>query len=184
LSKTCDEIEDWLYGDGEDLPKNAYVERKTNLDAVIAPIQHRLNETEGRKAAFEHLVNILNTYQKIVGECEAKLPESKYLHLEAGDVKTMTDAVREGWAFFTDAQNKLKDIKPHEDPTVTNYDIKSKSSYIDNLCKPISQKKPPKVEPPKEEPKPDDAPKTEEPMEQGSQDGEQQKQESNPDDLD
>ena len=24
LSKTCDEIEDWLYGDGEDLPKSEF----------------------------------------------------------------------------------------------------------------------------------------------------------------
>ena len=38
-----------------------------------------------------------------------------------------------------------------QDPPVTNFDILSKSSYIDNVCKPISQKKPPKVEPPKEE---------------------------------
>ena len=79
LSKTCDEIEDWLYGDGEDLPKSkksplkteahtildAYVERKTNLDAVIAPIKHRLTEFEGRKSAFESLTNVLNVYQKV-----------------------------------------------------------------------------------------------------------------------
>jgi len=184
LSKTCDEIEDWLYGDGEDLPKNAYVERKSNLDAVIAPIKHRLTEFEGRKPAFESLTTVLNVYQKIVGECEAKLPDSKYAHLEADDVRKMSEAVQEGWKFFSEAQMKVKDLKANEDPTVTCYDINAKRSYIDNLCKPISQKKAPKVEPPKEEAKPDantEATKTETPMEEGSQNPSNT---TNPDDLD
>ena len=51
---------------------------------------------------------------KIIGECEAKLPESKYAHLEADDVKKMTDAVAEGWKYMTDAQIKLKDLKQNE----------------------------------------------------------------------
>lgn len=182
LSKTCDEIEDWLYGDGEDLPKNAYVERKSNLDAVVQPIKHRLSEFEGRKQAFDSLTTVLNVYQKIVGECEAKLPDSKYAHLEADDVRKMQEAVQEGWKFFSEAQMKVKDLKPNEDPTVTCFDINSKRNYIDNLCKPISQKKPPKVEPPKEEPKPEgEAPKAEEPMEEGTQNPSNT---TNPDDLD
>jgi len=87
VSKTCDEIEDWFYRDGEDLPKNAYVERKSNLYAVIAPIKHRLTEFEGREPAFESLATVLNIYQKIVGECEANLPDSKHAHLEADDAE-------------------------------------------------------------------------------------------------
>jgi len=156
LSKTCDEIEDWLYGDGEDQPKNVYVERKSNLDAVIAPIRHRYTEFENRKSSFDKLTHTLNTYQKIVGEYESGLPESKYLHLEVEDVKKMSEAVAEGWKLCTEAKSKLKHIKQNEDPPVTNFDITSKASYIENVCKPISQKKPPKVEPPKEE-KPSEA---------------------------
>jgi len=183
LSKTCDEIEDWLYGDGEDQPKNVYVERKTNLDAAVAPVRHRATEHENRQSSLNKLTDTLNFYQKIVGECEAKLPESKYLHLDAADVKKMSDSVREGWTFFQEATSKLKDLKTDQDPPVTNFDINSKSSYIDNVCKPISQKKPPKVEPPKEEkPAPTEgetAPESkDEPMEESSPKTE------NPDDLD
>jgi molecular chaperone DnaK (HSP70) len=181
LSKTCDEIEDWLYGDGEDQPKNVYVERKTNLDAAVAPVRHRATEHENRQSSLNKLTDILNFYQKIVGECEAKLPESKYIHLDAADVKTMSDSVREGWTFFQEATSKLKDLKTDQDPPVTNFDILSKSSYIDNVCKPISQKKPPKVEPPKEE-KPAEgetaSESKDEPMEESSPKTE------NPDDLD
>lgn len=45
-----------------------------------------------------------------------------------------------------------------QDASVTSFDIESKSNYIENLCKPIASKKPPKVEPPKEEEKKEEAP--------------------------
>jgi len=99
----------------------------------------------------------------------------------------MSEAVQEGWKFFSEAQLKVKDLKPNEDPTVTCYDINAKRSYIDNLCKPISQKKAPKVEPPKEEAKPDattteQATKAEEPMDEGAT--QNPSNTTNPDDLD
>jgi len=184
LSKTCDQLEDWLYDEGEDQPKNVYVERKANLDAQIAPVCHRQKEFENRKGCLDKLTETINYYQKIVGECEAKLPESKYLHLEADDVKKMSEAVAEGWKFLSDATNKLKDLKQNQDPTVSTYEMTSKTSYIDNLCRPISKKTPPKVEPPKvETPKEEEKPKettNEEPM-----DGtEQAAPATNADDLD
>ena len=42
------------------------------------------------------------------------MPESKYLHLEADDVKKMSEAVAEGWKFLSDATNKLKDLKQNQ----------------------------------------------------------------------
>lgn len=96
LSKTCDEIEDWLYGDGEDQPKSkfhqvqdcnfgirkyrmchlgmngdikynldVYVERKTNLDAAVAPVRHRATEHENRQSSLNKLTDTLNFYQKV-----------------------------------------------------------------------------------------------------------------------
>ena len=95
LSKTCDEIEDWLYGDGEDQPKSkypylpwfnaemyhsnvllwisgvikhvsdVYVERKTNLDAAVAPVRHRAIEHENRQSSLNKLTDTLNFYQKV-----------------------------------------------------------------------------------------------------------------------
>ena len=85
LSKTCDDIEDWLYGDGEDQPKSkfhrlwiivhmdryikynsdVYVERKTNLDAAVAPVRHRATEHENRQSSLNKLTDTLNFYQKV-----------------------------------------------------------------------------------------------------------------------
>lgn len=64
--------------------------------------------------------------------------------------------------FFNRTQSALKGVQKHQDATVTAFDIESKSNYIENLCKPIASKKPPKVEPPKEEEKKEEAPAAEE----------------------
>jgi len=186
LSKQCDEIEDWLYGDGEDQPKNIYNEKRGNLTAIVSPIDQRIKEWESRPKAIEHLTEVINKYQKIVGECQAQLPESKYAHLEAKDVQTMEKAVGEGWKYHAEISSKLKDAKKDQDALVTVFDINAKSSYIENVCKPIASKKPPKVEPPKEDP-----PKSEEkPEEKSETAAEPEKMEeepapgSNVDDLD
>jgi len=160
LQKQCDEIEDWLYGDGEDQPKNIYVERRGNLQAIVSPVEQRIKEFEGRPKAMERLTDILNKYQKIVGECQAQVPDSKYSHLGPEDVQTMEKACGEGWKYYTETAQKLKSFTKNQDPTVTVFDINAKSNYVDNVCKPIASKKPPKVEPPKEEKK-EEAPKEE-----------------------
>ncbi|CAG5086615.1 Oidioi.mRNA.OKI2018_I69.PAR.g11284.t1.cds [Oikopleura dioica] len=166
LSKTCDELEDWLYGDGEDEAKGVYVERKNVLEALVQPIENRVVEFTKRPAALEKLTATLNKYQKICGEVEAQVPESKYLHLAPEDIKKMNDALAEGWGFFNRTQSALKGVEKHQDASVTSFDIESKSNYIENLCKPIASKKPPKVEPPKEEEKKEEAPAAEEKKEE------------------
>ena len=119
---------------------------------------------------------------KICGEVEAQVPESKYLHLAPEDIKKMNDALAEGWGFFNRTQSALKGVEKHQvlpwslpniwslsivqDASVTSFDIESKSNYIENLCKPIASKKPPKVEPPKEEEKKEEAPAAEEKKEE------------------
>ena len=78
LSKTCDELEDWLYGDGEDQAKGTfshylklsinlgvYVERKSVLEALIQPIENRVMEFVKRPVALEKLTATLNKYQKV-----------------------------------------------------------------------------------------------------------------------
>jgi len=80
----------------------------------------------------------------------------------------MNDALGEGWGFFNRTQSALKGVEKYQvisgtyrgsnqnkDASVTAFDIESKSNYIENLCKPIANKKPPKVEPPKEDEKKD-----------------------------
>ena len=88
LNKQCDELEDWLYGDGEDQPKSkkiltfitffvprlgtfcknfldVYSERRSNLQAVVTPVDQRIKEFEGRPKAIERLTDTLNKYQKV-----------------------------------------------------------------------------------------------------------------------
>ena len=42
-----------------------YVEKRSNLQAVVAPVDQRLKEAEGRPKALERLTETLNKYQKV-----------------------------------------------------------------------------------------------------------------------
>ena len=44
---------------------DVYVERKTNLDAAVAPVRHRATEHENRQSSLNKLTDILNFYQKV-----------------------------------------------------------------------------------------------------------------------
>jgi molecular chaperone DnaK (HSP70) len=187
LNKQCDELEDWLYGDGEDQPKNVYSDRRSNLQAVVTPVDQRIKEFEGRPKALERLTDTLNKYQKIVGECQAQVPDSKFAHLSPEDVQTMNKACADGWKYYSEINEKLKSFAKDQDPTVTIFDINAKSNYIDNVSKPIASKKPPKVEPPKEEEKkPDEEAKQASSEESKPQEDEKMDSETpnNTDDLD
>ena len=44
---------------------DVYVERKTNLDAAVAPVRHRATEHENRQSSLNKLTDTLNFYQKV-----------------------------------------------------------------------------------------------------------------------
>ena len=48
---------------------DVYVERKTNLDAAVAPVRHRATEHENRQSSLNKLTETLNFYQKVIYHC-------------------------------------------------------------------------------------------------------------------
>ena len=54
-------------GMNDDIKYNldVYVERKTNLDAAVAPVRHRATEHENRQSSLNKLTDTLNFYQKV-----------------------------------------------------------------------------------------------------------------------
>jgi molecular chaperone DnaK (HSP70) len=114
LNKQIEELEDWIYGDGEDVGRGVYIEKKNILQSVISPVQQRLKEFQQRPGAIDKFSKTLNKYQKILTECEMKVPESKYLHLELVDLQKMEKALKEGWQFFNNTHKELKDIKKND----------------------------------------------------------------------
>ncbi|KAM7271972.1 hypothetical protein ACFE04_031186 [Oxalis oulophora] len=69
-----DEVQEWLYMDGEDATGNEFQERLDSLKAIGDPIFFRFKELTARPAATEHARKYLGQLQKIVNEWESKKP--------------------------------------------------------------------------------------------------------------
>lgn len=67
-----DEVQDWLYTDGEDANATEFQERLDKLKAVGDPIFFRLKELTARPAAVEHARKYIDELKQIVEEWKAK----------------------------------------------------------------------------------------------------------------
>lgn len=75
-----DEVQEWLYMDGEDASATEFQERLDMLKAIGDPIFFRLKELTDRPAAVEHARNYLAELQQIVRKWETEkswLPKEK-----------------------------------------------------------------------------------------------------------
>ncbi|KAI5170526.1 Heat Shock 70 Kda Protein 4, partial [Manis pentadactyla] len=61
-----EDTENWLYEDGEDQPKQVYVDKLAELKSLGQPIKMRFQESEERPKLFEELGKQIQQYMKII----------------------------------------------------------------------------------------------------------------------
>jgi hypoxia up-regulated 1 len=74
FAEKLNEVQDWLYMDGEDAQANEFKERLDQLKAIGDPILFRLSELKARPAACENARVYLSELQKIVKNWETNKP--------------------------------------------------------------------------------------------------------------
>ncbi|KAG9460897.1 hypothetical protein GDO78_018864 [Eleutherodactylus coqui] len=68
-----EDTENWLYEDGEDQPKQVYIDKLTDLKNLGQPIQTRYQEFEDRPKAFEELGKQVQLYMKVINAFKNKV---------------------------------------------------------------------------------------------------------------
>uniref|UniRef100_A0A3B4AY19 Uncharacterized protein n=1 Tax=Periophthalmus magnuspinnatus TaxID=409849 RepID=A0A3B4AY19_9GOBI len=150
LSLKLEDTENWLYEEGEDQPKQVYIDKLAELKKLGLPIQERYLEAEERPKAFEELGKQIQLYMKFV---EAyKMKEEQYDHLEEADVSKVDKLTNDAMIWMNSAMNQQSKQSLTADPTVKVKDIAAKTRELFSACNPIVTKPKPKVELPKEEP--------------------------------
>ncbi|KAJ8642203.1 hypothetical protein MRB53_018897 [Persea americana] len=99
-----EEVQEWLYTDGENAPANEFQERLDMLKAIGDPIFFRLNELIARPAASEHARRYLGEVGKIVSGWEQDkswLPRNRI-----DEVLSEADKVKK-WLEEKEAQQKM-----------------------------------------------------------------------------
>ncbi|XP_022072073.1 heat shock 70 kDa protein 4b [Acanthochromis polyacanthus] len=149
LSLKLEDTENWLYEDGEDQPKQVYIDKLAELKKLGQPIQERYAEAEERPKVFEELGKQIQQYMKFV---EAyKMKEEQYDHLDEADVTKVDKLASDAMMWMNSSMNQQSKQSLTVDPSVKVKDIQAKTRELFSACNPIVTKPKPKVELPKED---------------------------------
>uniref|UniRef100_A0A4W3J0D6 Heat shock protein 4a n=1 Tax=Callorhinchus milii TaxID=7868 RepID=A0A4W3J0D6_CALMI len=151
LSRLLEDTENWLYEDGEDQPKQVYIDKLNELKNLGQPIQERYQEFEERPKAFDELGRQIQQYMKIINAFKDK--NEQYDHLDSAEMEKAEKQVHEAMEWMNTKMNLQSKQPLAQAPLVQSAEIQSKTKELINLCNPIITKQKPKVEPPKEEEK-------------------------------
>ncbi|XP_030067605.1 heat shock 70 kDa protein 4 [Microcaecilia unicolor] len=144
-----EDTENWLYEDGEDQPKQVYIDKLSDLKSLGQPIQIRYQEFEERPKAFDDLGKQIQMYMKVVHAFQNK--DELYDHLDAVDISKVEKSANEAMEWMNNKMNLQSKQSLTVDPVVKSKDIQAKTKELTSTCGPIVSKPKPKVEAPKEE---------------------------------
>ncbi|KAK7496450.1 hypothetical protein BaRGS_00012372 [Batillaria attramentaria] len=144
-----EDVENWLYDEGEDQNKQVYIDKLAELKKTGQPVQTRYREAEEWPQARDQFGGTLMHVRKFLDLYNAG--DEKYSHLEKADVDKVQKCFDEKMSWWGPKMEAQSRIKPHEDPVLLVSQVLAEKKNIETTCNPIITKPKPKVEPPKEE---------------------------------
>ncbi|BES99041.1 MreB/Mbl protein [Nesidiocoris tenuis] len=146
--KVLDDMENWLYEEGEDCSRHVYVEKLNELKAVGEPIKARKMECECRNAALEELAHRIMMAQKVTGQYRSG--DEKYTHIPEADVAKVEESMNNCTKWLEENRALLHACPKTQNPPVTVAAIKEQTKNMEQLVFSTMNKPKPKVEPPPE----------------------------------
>ncbi|XP_011217423.1 heat shock protein 105 kDa isoform X2 [Ailuropoda melanoleuca] len=141
------ETENWLYEEGEDQAKQAYVDKLEELMKIGTPVKVRFQEAEERPKMFEELGQRLQHYAKIAADFRNN--DEKYNHIDESEMKKVEKSVNEVMEWMNNIMNAQAKKSLDQDPAVRAHEIRAKIKELNNTCEPVVTQPKPKIESPK-----------------------------------
>ncbi|KGN45354.1 heat shock 70 kDa protein 15 [Cucumis sativus] len=152
LSAKLQEVEDWLYEDGEDETKGVYIAKLDELKKQGDPIEERYKEHMERGSVIDQLVYCINSYREA-----AMSADPKFDHIDISEKQKVLNECVEAEAWLREKKQHQDSLPKHATPVLYSADVRKKAEAVDRLCRPVMTK-----------PKPA-APETPPPAPQGSE---------------
>ncbi|XP_020249769.1 LOW QUALITY PROTEIN: heat shock 70 kDa protein 15-like [Asparagus officinalis] len=157
------EVEDWLYEDGEDETKGVYIAKLDELKKQGDPIEERYKEWTEREPASNQLNYCINSYREA-----ALSKDAKFDHIDLAEKQKVVNECGEAEAWLREKKQQQDGLPKHATPALFSADIKRKAEALDRFCRPIMTK--PRPAPAKPQtPPPTESPPQPQPAEQQSQ---------------
>ncbi|XP_010925584.1 heat shock 70 kDa protein 14 [Elaeis guineensis] len=129
------EVEDWLYEDGEDETKGVYVAKLEELRKRGDPIEEHYRESIERGPAVDQLVYCINCFR------EAALSrDPKFDHIDIAEKQKVINECGEAEAWLMDKKHQQDALPKHATPVLHAADVKRKAEALDRFCRPVMTK--------------------------------------------
>ncbi|MQM00420.1 hypothetical protein Taro_033148 [Colocasia esculenta] len=144
-----EEVQEWLYTDGEDAPANEFKERLDSLKAIGDPIFFRLSELTARPEACQYARSYLGDLQKIIKDWEENKP-----WLPKSRIDEVRDDAGKARIWLEEKEEEQNKNSASSTPAFTSSEVYEKVFKLQDKVASVNKipKPKPKVEmPPKEE---------------------------------
>ncbi|XP_051147786.1 heat shock 70 kDa protein 14-like [Andrographis paniculata] len=138
------EVEDWLYEDGEDETKGVYIAKLEELKKQGDPIEERYKDHTERGPAIDQLNYCINSYREA-----AISNDLKFNHIDVEEKQKVLNECLQAESWLREKRQQQDTLPKHVTPALLSSDIKKKAEGLDRFCRPIMTK--PKPAPPKTE---------------------------------
>ncbi|XP_078438693.1 heat shock 70 kDa protein 14-like [Wolffia australiana] len=135
FSAKLQEVEDWLYDEGEDETKGVYIAKLEELKKQGSPIEERYRESQDRGPAIDQLVYCINSYREA-----ALSSDPKFDHIELADKQKVVNECGQAEAWLAEKRRQQESLPKSATPILLSADLKRKAEALDRLCKPIMTK--------------------------------------------
>ncbi|GAB4850195.1 hypothetical protein Ancab_029489 [Ancistrocladus abbreviatus] len=136
------EVEDWLYEDGEDETKGVYVAKLEELKKQGDPIEERYKEHADRGSVIDQLAYCVNSYREA-----AMSNDPKFDHIDLAEKQKVINECVEAEAWLREKWQQQDALPKYATPVLLSADVQKKAEALDRFCRPIMTK--PKPAPPK-----------------------------------
>lgn len=149
LVNQLDDMENWLYEDGEDCNRQEYHDKLVSLKTQGDPIQNRRNEFDMRSGVIEDFARAIQLAGKALDQITSK--DSKFAHITDEEINKAVNATKEAHKWLEQTRGALNASVRHQPPPVTCAQIRTEHQNFEQTVSPILNKPAPKPQPPKEE---------------------------------
>lgn len=170
ILRQLDDLENWLYEEGEDCNRQVYVDKLNVLKTSSDPIHNRFTEHEERRVVIEDFTRSLIRARKAVEMFQSG--DERFNHLTEAEVNSVSQSVNEKQSWLDEKQSNLASCPLFRDPPVRVADMRKELQAFESAVNAVINKPKPKAAPPpsKEQPKAegDNSKPSEENQQQGS----------------
>eukprot|EP00268_Persea_americana_P064397 TRINITY_DN846_c0_g1_i7.p1 TRINITY_DN846_c0_g1~~TRINITY_DN846_c0_g1_i7.p1 ORF type:complete len:859 (+),score=197.97 TRINITY_DN846_c0_g1_i7:321-2897(+) len=135
LSARLQEVEDWLYEDGEDETKGVYIAKLEELKKQGDPIEERFRENSERGPVIDQLVHCINSCREA-----AVSKDPKFDHIDISERQKVVKECQDAEEWLMVKRQQQGSLPKYATPVLFSADIKRKAEALDRFCRPIMTK--------------------------------------------